>query len=235
MATAPTFDKGLYDPQQQPPKRSGWQNCLIGCLVVCGGVGLLVVIFAIWVAYNWRTWAAAGVSEVAKQAIAESDLPAEEKVDIQAQVDRVAGAFRDGQMSMEQLVLMIEKLVESPLMGSLMVTMVDTKYLDKSNLPDEEKSAGRETLRRFVRGAIDEKIPQPEVDAVIDLVGTRDPEGGFELKEALTDEELRAFFAAAKSAADQAGVPEQVAPVDPSDEFKRVVDEALANPAAAQP
>jgi hypothetical protein len=228
MATAPTFDKGLYDPQQQPPKRSGWQNCLIGCLVVCGGIGLLVVIFAIWVAYNWRNWAATGVSEVAKQAIAESDLPAEEKVEIQAQVDRVAGAFRDGQMSMEQLGLLIEKLVQSPLMTSLMVTVVDTKYLDKSGLNDEEKAAGRVTLQRFTRGAVDEKIPQPEIDAVVDMVGTRDPDGGFELKETLTDDELRAFFAAAKDAADKAGIPEQPETVDPSDEFKRIVDEALA-------
>jgi len=61
-------------------------------------------------------------------------------------------------------------------------------------------------------------------------VADRDARGRWKLRPTLTDDDLRAFFAEAKQQADAAGIPEQPADVDPSEEIKQIVDEALAAP-----
>ena len=238
MSTAPRFDEGLYDsqqPQEQPPQRSGWRTCLIGCLAICVILATLLIVLGIYISRNWREWAASGASQLVQQAIDASDLPQQEKVEIMAQVDRVTAAVRDGRMSMAQLQTLFEQFSQSPLMASLMVTAVDEKYLNKSELSEEEKSAGRLALRRFVRGVIDEKIPEAQIDVVLAPIGVRKPAGELELKDQVTDAELQAFFAAATAEADKAGIPEQPEEVDPSEEFQRIVDEALGPADDEQP
>jgi hypothetical protein len=91
-----------------------------------------------------------------------------------------------------------------------------------------------------MRGAIDEKISQADVKKAMAPVSTQKPDGNMELKETVTDDELKAFLATAKEQADAAGIPEQVEAVDPSDEFQRIVDKTLGvaegeAPAAEEP
>jgi hypothetical protein len=62
-------------------------------------------------------------------------------------------------------------------------------------------------------------------------VADRDARDQWKLRPKLTDEELRAFLAEAKKQADDAGIPDQPADIDPSGEIKKIVDEALAAPA----
>jgi hypothetical protein len=78
-----------------------------------------------------------------------------------------------------------------------------------------------------MRGAIDEKISQADVKKAMAPVSTEKPDGNLELKESVTDDELKAFLATAKAEADAAEIPAQVEAVDPSDEFKRLVDQTL--------
>ena len=230
MSDAPRFDDGLYDTPREtvpPPPRSGSRSCLMGCLAVAVFLLVLLLVLGVWIARNWRELAADGASQLVQQAIDASDLPQQEKVEVMAQVDRVTDAVRDGRMSIAQLKTLFERLSQSPLMASLMVTAVDEKYLNKSGLTQEDKAAGRLAVRRFVRGVIDERIPAAQVDAVLAPIGNRKPNGEVELKDNVTDAELQAFFAAAKAEADKAGIPEQPEEVDPSEEFQRIVDEAL--------
>ena len=61
-------------------------------------------------------------------------------------------------------------------------------------------------------------------------------QGQREFKQKLTDDEVRAFVDAAKQAADDAGVAEEVPEINFADEFDKAIDEALgetAMPAAA--
>ena len=83
-------------------------------------------------------------------------------------------------------------------------------------------------MQRFFRGAIDDKINEAGIDAAMAHVADRDPQGHWKLRETLTDDQLRAFLAEAKKQADAAGIPEQPAEIDPSEEIKKIVDEALA-------
>ena len=105
--------------------------------------------------------------------------------------------------------------------------VIEKKYFDSSELSDEEKETGRMILRRCVRGLFDGELTEDDADAVLSHIGTKDPEGNWEFRDDVTDDELREFLAEAKKRADNAGVAETVEEIDPSDEIKRIVDSVL--------
>ncbi|HYO24875.1 MAG TPA: hypothetical protein VEQ85_07990 [Lacipirellulaceae bacterium] len=201
------------------------------------GVALLIVgaVAAYFIARNWRDWTADLGVQVVEQTLEASDLPAPEKAEIGAQVDRVATAFREGKLSARQIEALVQRLAASPLATSLVVAAVESKYLQKSGLPEEEKSAGRTTLRRFARGVIDSSIPEAQRDAALAHLADRDADGGWTLRERVSDDELRAFFAAAEAEADAAQIPDEPEVVDPSEELRRVIDDALGEGAPPAP
>lgn len=225
---------------EAPKKRSALATCLTGCLIVFVVVLVLGIIAGVYAYRKFPEWAATGISEGAKQVINETELPEEEKVDISVQIDRLAAATRERKLTLTQMGEFLQNLVQSPLMTTLAMSMIDKKYIEPAGLSDEEKTEARVTMQRFMRGAIDEKITQAEVEKAMGPVSTRKPDGNMELKEMVTDDELKAFLTTAKEQADAAGIPEEVEAVDPSDEFKRIVDKTLGEggdeaPAAEEP
>jgi hypothetical protein len=190
------------------------------------------VLIGFWVSRNWRNWAASLASEGIRQGIEASQLPAQEKQEIMVQVDRVAKAFRERTISDEQLGRLIDKLVESPLMSSVMASAIGTQYLDKSGLSEEEKTQGRQTLLRFIRGSIDGKISEEGRDAAMKHVADRDAGRNWQIRrqDQVSDADLKAFLDEAKTQADQAQIPDQPESFDPSDEFKKIIDEAMKEP-----
>jgi hypothetical protein len=234
MASDPRFGAYPNQPNQtfdqfdEPPrKRSMWQTCLIGCLAVFVVMTVLAVVVGFWISRHWRGWFAGVGSQVINQGIDSSDLPPQEKVEVKAQVERVAKAFGEGQISNDQASAIVMKLMKSPLMPSLVVMAVDKHYFDRSKLSDEEKAEGRQSLKRFTRGIIDEKIDEKGIDAVMAHIADRKPDGQWELRSTVSDDELRTALSEAKKQADAANIPEAPQDVDPSDEVKRIVDEAL--------
>ena len=113
-------------------------------------------------------------------------------------------------------------------MPSLIVMAVDKQYFERSGLSDEEKAQGRDALKRFARGVIDGKIDQKGIDAVMAHVADQKGDGNWQFRAKVSDADLRAAIAEAKSRADKAGIPaEAETTIDPSDEVKRIIDEAL--------
>jgi hypothetical protein len=217
-------------------RRSTFASCMIGCLVVAGVLLVVAIIFGVWVARNWRGWFADLGTQVVNQQIDESDLPPQEKVEIKVQVERVRTEFKAGRISMEQAVKIVENLAKSPLMPMLVVAAVDAQYFDKSGLRDEEKAEGRVTLQRFARAVVEGKIKEDGVDKVLSHIADRRGKDNWEPREHVSDADLRAALAEAKSQADAAGMPAEIeSEIDPSDEFKKVIDEALAKPGAEAP
>jgi hypothetical protein len=228
MASGTRYDADGLPANMGGQPRSKWAGCLIGCLVV---VVILIVLAVIggYLAYQYgRPFAAQAMGEALNQAIDESDLPAEEKVEVKEQITRVATEFGEGRMTFEQLGRVMQNLTESPLMSSIVISVVDQKYLAQSGLPEDEKTAARQTVRRFVRGMVDEKIPKESTDAAMQHVATRPDGGEWRLKDQVTDAELRAFLEAAKTAADAAAIPAEPEDFDPSDEIKKIIDDAMA-------
>lgn len=240
MANDPQFGaySGPSDPhsfQIEVPekKRSMWQTCLIGCLVMMAVLLLLALIAGFWVSRHWREWAADLGSQVIDQGIESSDLPQQEKVEVKQQVDRVATAFRAGQISNEQATRIFKKIMESPLMPMIVVMAVDKQYLDKSGLKAEEKAQGRLALERFARGVFDKKIDEKSVDSVMLHIADRQGPNSWKFRQHVSDDELRAAIAEAKAKADAAGIGDVPQNIDPSDEIKRIIDESMnENPPA---
>jgi hypothetical protein len=199
----------------------------MGCLVAFVVMLVLAVLVGIWVSHRWRDWVSTFGSSTIKQAIASSDLSPQQKQAIGEQVDRVADGFRSGQLSGEQMGMIIEHVTKSPLMTTIMVSAADKQYFDRSGLSDAEKTAGRQTVRRFVRGSIDHKIDQQGMNAALDHISDRESNGSIRMRQSVSDEELRAFLAEAKAQADKAVVPEQPASFDAAAEFKKIIDEAM--------
>jgi hypothetical protein len=233
MATDHRFDPYGNQPEAEKKPRSWLSTCLIGCLVIAV-VGLVIAVIAgYWVSQNWRDWTATAGAQGVMQAVNASDLPQQEKQEIELEVNRVAEAFRDGEISVEQVGQIIERLSQSPLMGSIIVTAADVKYINQSGLTEEEKDQGRNSLRRFVRGVVDGKIGESEVEATLAHIADRQQGGGWQLRDRVTDDELRAFLNTAKSQADAANIPADPEAFDPSAEVKRLIDESLNEPAEA--
>jgi hypothetical protein len=216
-----------FQIDEPPRKRSFWQTCLIGCLGALGVAIVLAVIAGFWVSRHWRGWVAGVGSQAINQAIDQSDLPPQEKIEVKEQVERVTKGFGNGQISNEQAAHIFQKIIESPLMPMVVVTAVDKHYFDRSGLSEDEKRQGRVTLQRFARGVFDKKIDEKGIDSVMSHVAERKGEGDWELRRHVSDEDLRAALTEAKTRADEAKIDEAPPKVDPSDEIKRIIDESL--------
>ena len=220
-------DPHSFQIEEPQKKRSMWQTCLIGCLGMMAIMLVLAVIVGIWVSRHWREWAADFGSQVIDQGIDASDLAPQEKVEVKEQVDRVAKAFRAGQISNEQAGRIFKKIMESPLMPMIGVMVVDKQYLEKSGLKDEEKAEGRLSLARFIRGVFDKKIDEKAVDSMMSHISDRQGDNNWKFRQHVSDADLRAAIAEAKARADEAGIGEAPQNIDPSDEIKRIIDESL--------
>ena len=216
----------------EPPQRGCMKSCLTGCLWISLVLIIVGVVLGYWIAKNWRNWAADVGSDAIKQSLDASELPEAEKAEIGVQVDRLAAGFREGRISLEQMIEIVRRLAESPLATSLIVSVVDSKYLASSGLSDEEKESGRKTLRRFARGVIDNRIPEADRDATLEHLADKRDDGNWEIREQVTDEDLRAFLAAAQADADAAQIEDEPEVIDPSEELRLIVDEALGMPPA---
>jgi hypothetical protein len=211
--------------EKQP--RGFWGNCLIGCLVIFGVLVVIGILATVWIYRNAPKWVADVSSAAVNQFISESDLPPEEKNQMREQAARVTNALRDRKISMGEYGIILQGVMESPLMPVLVVGAVDRQYLQRSGLTEEEKTEGRLSLKRFARGVVDKKIDEKGRDAVMQHVADHDGEGHWQLRSVVSDQDLRAALTEAKAQADAAGIEADPKDVDPSDELKKIVDKAL--------
>lgn len=221
---------GNWQVEPELPSSEG-RGCLKGCLIAAVVLLLLLLVGGWFVSQKWRGWVGTLVETTLEQTLDESTLPEDEKLEIQVQVQRVVEAFEDRRLTQAQIDQLIARIAQSPLSASMIAFTIEKKYFDRSGLSDEEKAAGRMTLRRGVRGLIDGDLTEQDADAVLSHIGTKRPDGNWDFRDNVTDEELREFLSDVKTRADAAGVAETVDEVDPSDEVKRIVDSIL-NPEA---
>lgn len=214
-------------PQEPKSSGSGLKTCLVGCLVVFL-VMLIIGGGAIWwVSRNANRLIADIGTKAIDSVLESSQLPPEDKEAIRTEIGRVADALRENRIGQMELIRGLEELASSPAITLIVVTGVRETYLKKSGLDEAEKEAGERSIQRVARGVINGEIPEAKVQELLDLIGTRDGQGNLQLKQQLTDEELRAFLAEAKRVADEAGVPDEEYKVDVVQEVRKIVDRIL--------
>jgi hypothetical protein len=216
------------EPQSyRPPGMSGCAKAAIGCGVIMV-FGSIVTGIAVWyITANAREFGADITAEMMKNGLTELKLPANQQQRIFARIDEVSQNFKDKKITLEQVGLIFKEIAEGPLMPAGMSLVVERAYLDKSGFEEQEKDAARIATRRFTHGTIRQMIPEQQVNSVLDTISSVNHENNREFRHPVSDEELRAFVAAAKQAADDADVPEDVPEVNFADEFDKAIDEAL--------
>ena len=115
-----------------------------------------------------------------------------------------------------------------------MLKAIETKYLDPSGLSDEEKEEAKRTIVRVVRGAIEEKLDEDDIEQItkhflVDSNSDSTNRRRQELKSTLTDDELRTLLTEAKDIVDSREVAdEEDYDVKLSEVIREIVDESLA-------
>lgn len=214
------------DPGRTPtPRKSGCGTYfLIGCSILL----VLGIVAGVVIAMNFESIVVSGICFVAEQAVADQNLPQEQKDRIVQQIRRLKTEHKAGRVSREDLVELVEGFGEGPLIAAGLVLVVEENYVRKSGLSAEEQAQAAVSLRRFGQGLVDGVIDRDAVTEVAGPMMEVDASGApKQLKKHVTDEELREVIAAAKARADEANVSETPREVDIAAEVERVVDRVL--------
>lgn len=212
-----------------------WKVGAIGCGVLLLAVGIGGYYAYIAAAQAARDVGAAGLEAMTEEMMKELKLPPEEVEAAMQPVHEFADRIRNGEVGLEEIGRVGEALDKGNLIAIFMMRGFQLKYLEPSGLPDEEKQAGAITVSRFVQGLTTEAIAQEEWEAVSDVIctTTTDESGNTnqELKDALTDEELRHCLTLAREAADEAAIPQQKFAIDLAAELQKALDQGRKTPA----
>ena len=214
---------------------SGCAKVAIGCGCLTLVMIVLMVIGGYWFASNWRRVATDLAIPLIKSGIQELQLPDDQQQRITQRLDTIAEQYKEGEISDQQIARIFQNVFEGPLMPAGSARFFERVHLDPSGLDEAEKEAARTTIRRFARGAIDESIPREHTNAVLDTISqVQGPNQQRVFRESLSDDEVRAFVAAAGEAADDAGVPEDIPEINFADEWDNAIDKALEGPTPGQ-
>lgn len=199
----------------------------VGCIAALVVFVLLVAGVVVFIAMSWRGWAAEGIKQVGTQAVAQAQLPPDQRDRIVARISAVADDFKAGKITTEQFGQVMERIATSPVLPLGMVQVAEAQILKPSTLSAEEKAAGERSLQRFARGVFEGKLVQADVEAVITPIS--DTSGGqkWNLKPNPTADEVKAFLEKARVMADTAKIPDEPFTINFADEIDKLVAQAL--------
>jgi hypothetical protein len=205
-----------------------------GCLIAIIVVVLIIVGGGIYVAKNFKSWAAAGITAAMSMMIDQSDLPDMEKTEIVEILNQVKEKYLAGDISLEELGQILEAMADCPAIAMGVVVQFEGSYVESSNLSDGEKNDARLSLNRFAQGLTNGAIGWEEIEGIVAPISETNAEGDMTLKDParVTDDEIREVLVAVKLAADRAGIPEQLLEIDISESFRNSIEQALARPLA---
>jgi hypothetical protein len=205
-----------------------------GCLIAIIVVLLLIVGGGIYVAKNFKSWAAAGITAAMSIMIEQSELPDVEKSEIIEILNQVKEEYLADDISLEELGIVLEAMADCPAIAMGIVVQFEGSYVETSNLSDGEKNDARLALNRFAQGLTNGVIGWEEIEGIVAPISETNAEGDITLKDParVTDDEIREVLAAVKLAADRASIPEQLLEIDISESFRQTIEQALARPLA---
>ena len=212
-----------------PRKCTGQCGIASGCLIAMILVVVILVGAGIYVARNYRSWAARAAAFAMTAAINESGLPAGEKAEINAILEAVKENYIAGEIQLNELGAVLEAMADCPALATGMVVQFEASYVTPSGLSAEEKAAARLHLNRFAQGLINESVGWDQLDDVTAPILIPKGEGKSELKppQQCSVDEIRQVLVNVKSAADRRNIPMQFVHIDISDEFLRTIETAL--------
>ncbi len=221
-------------------------NWLLGCGIVLVLVIALVIGGVIFVAMNARNWAASGMEKLTTTLIEKAPISEEERSETLAVVDGFMQRFRDGDVTVEQLVEVMEKITQSPVLPAGIAMSMGEFYFADAELSDEEKADGRVQLTRIAYGMADRTLNEQDLQQAVQPINANATENQviqFQLPnkttirlknpDVVTPDELRAFIESARATADEKGIAPTPPPFDLSGELAKAIDTVLLAGATA--
>lgn len=204
-----------------PPRGRGcFKTLAMGCLTAV----VLMSILGYVVIRNIRGISANLVRDRAVRMVKESELPEEQIQGLIHQVDRVASEFKRGNLTVEDVMRLADKVAEGPLFPLAMLAVAEDRYVEPSDLDEEEKRRASLALQRFARGVAEGCIPRQDIRSIVAKITWTTPEGEPRMMEQLSDEELRELLEEAEQAADDADISDEPYRPDIAAKAGQIVD-----------
>jgi hypothetical protein len=231
-------------PFDQPPQQGNRgiiiASTILGSVAIvmlacCGGGYFLYF----QLSKGFREMGTEVVRAAATAAVENSDFSDEDKQEMTAQINRVAAGYKAGEIELDEAMNVMVKLSNSPLFSLAALRKVQETYVKPSGLGEQEKDDALLSIGRVSRGIVEKRIQPVRLDAlndrhlmVVEQVQSQFEDGEMQkikqFKIEVTDDELRQYLLELKKLADDASIPEEPYEPDVGGEFKRIVDEALA-------
>lgn len=226
MPTSP-----LESASSEPQKKGLFgRPILLGCLGFLAILALAIGVGTYWLFTSGKTVISNEIrKEVVKQVEA-AKLPIDQQSTLRAEIDRLTEGFQNGEISIKELVLIAEAIDQSPVGSIMRYYGADGNPIDLATISDEEKEAAMITIRRFVYGVFQDKIPESALDDLVNPFITDRGNGDYDdirFRTDITDEELLAALAKAKQMADDAEIETDDLRPDLAAEVKEIVDRIL--------
>lgn len=217
-----------YGQSPPPSSNEGCKWIAIGCAAVAV-VLLFVLLFAgLWTYRNIKRIAADGVVTISSEAIKQSELPPEQQRQLIRRVEDLGDEFAEGNVTLEQLSEVGEKLVEDEsVIVSGVVYFVENQLLDEAPIDEELRTELKLTLQRLARGVIEEKIDLEDLRLLADDLIEKQPDGTIQLKPDLSEDDFVKLLESAKEIAGTAEIPDEPYEVDFLKEVDEVIKEVL--------
>lgn len=210
-------------------RRGSWQK---GCLIT------LAVVMALLLALGVTGWVmrkrlmAMTMNTTAAAMVDNSTLSSDQKVRIKRKVSLLMAEYENGKLTIEQLAEATRSVAQSPFFPLALIRAAETMYVGKSGLTKEEKGQAKIEIARFSRGVADDKLVVEDVRSVMAYISTPHGPNAYELKQTVTDVELRKFIEELKTKADKAAVAQDVTEFDLATEFEKAIDRGLTSQGA---
>lgn len=210
-------------------------NLLVGCLAVLGVIVVVAVVGGIIVAMNWKSWTAGAMNAGMKAVVAETKLPAEQAGRINIQIDQLTAAFENGDVTLQDLGLVIEALEDHPLLPVGVLEYIQYNSLKAPGLTDEERAAGMLATQRLQRAMIDGLMGLNDLDPILEPISQRDSDGDLQPIQNPTAPQVRLYIEAAGNKADELGVPNEPYDVDLAEQIERLINDTLGREVVSAP
>lgn len=189
---------------------------LLVMVLICGGL-------VTYVAYNFHRWTAGWVRGPLVTMVDDLDLPAEQKISIKQNLNRVADAFQERRISYTQFTTIFEKLADGPFFDLVVVEAARHQYGVLHPQMDAEREETMLVLDRLARGISEGTIPREQLEKLRRLVQDLNEEQDDGSK-AVTEAELKSFIDAARKVVEAANIPAE--PFTP--DFAAEIDKAVS-------
>jgi len=216
--------------ENEEKKGSVWPKVLgIGCLLlilIIGAGGYLVYTKGKDMALSLSSTV---ITTLADKMFISLKLPEADRDAAMVPIDAFAERIKNGEISFEQAAAVGKELAEGGVVALLASRAFEVGYMEKSGLSPAEIAAGHITLTRYGEAVTKGKLSEEEIEKVTNVI-LKDPDGdgeNQELKQSLTDEEIRECLALMKKSADDAGIEDREFTVDLPKAIQDAIDRGI--------